>query len=253
MSDSEERGIPCERAGLTGSVFLEATNALSSAAREEAIFGAIAAGSVPSFGHVFVDVRLEDGAHDGAVRVAVDYAAVGADEDFVRVPMSPVTAQRLADHFGYVLPTRKLVDAIYRAAELKLVPAPLPPGSRMMSNDYYRRHHEVIEKQRANRAVGKLIAGHKKDVVITKRLLQRPKQVAIYGWHRVDGRAIQPLSLVHEASYVDYSHGVRWVHGTMAVDGAERLVADVLRDPELAPLLSDEGPLSSARAAWPFR
>lgn len=249
---TEEQSIPCERAGLTGSVFLEATDTLSSAAREEAIFGAIVAGSIPSFGHLFVDVRLEDGAHYGVARVAIDYAALGADEDLVRMPMCPVTAQRLADHFGYVLPTRKLVDAIYRAAELKLVPAPLPPGSRMMSNDYYRRHHDVIEKQRAGRAVGALVAGHKKDVVITKRLLQRPKQVAIYGWHGIDGRAIQPLSLVHEASYVDYSHGVRWVHGTMVVDGAECLLADILRDPDLAPLLSAEGSLLSARAAWPF-
>lgn len=249
----EERAIPCEKAALTGSVFLEATRALSSAAREEAIFDAVVTGSVPSFGHLFADVRLTDGRHDGVVRVALDYAAVGADEDFVRIPMSPVTAQRLADRFGYVLPTRKLVDAIYRAAEVKLTPAPLPPNPKMISNDYYRRHHELIEKQRAGRGTGKLIAGHKKDVVIAKKLKERPKQVAIYGWHRRDGRAIQPLSLVHEANYADYSHGVRWIHSTMVVDGVERPVADVLRDPELAALVSDEGPLSSARAAWPIR
>ena len=92
---------------------------------------------------------------------------------------------------------------------MKLAPSPLPPGPQMMSNDYYRRHHQAIEAQRTGRPG--LIAGHKKDVVVTNRLVSRPDRVAIYGWHRRDGRPIQPLSLVHEASYADYSHGIRFV------------------------------------------
>jgi hypothetical protein len=135
-------------------------------------------------------------------RSRADYAAIGVDDDFVRTPMSPITAQRLADQLGLVLPTKKLVDAIYSAATVKLAPSPLTPGPQMMSNDYYRRHHEAIEKQRAGR-VG-LVAGHKKDVVVTNRLVSRPDRVAIYGWHAHDRRPIQPLSLVHEASYADY-------------------------------------------------
>lgn len=97
-----------------------------------------------------------------------------------------------------------------------------------------------------------LIAGHKKDVVANKRLVQRPDRVAIYGWHRPDGRPIQPVSLVHEASYADYSHGIRWVSSTMVVDGVERPIADVARDPDLAELVSDEGPLATVRAAAPY-
>jgi hypothetical protein len=71
--------------------------------------------------------------------------------------------------------------------------------------------------------------------------------VAIYGWHRSDGEPIQPLSLFHPNWYVDYSHGVRLVGSMMLVDGALRPVAEVLKDPSLAPLLSDEGPLSQTR------
>lgn len=246
----ETETIPCERAGLTGSLFLEETNALSRAAREGAIYDAIASGAVPSFARAFAEVMLAHTGHAGVVRVSADYAAIGVDDDFVRIPMSPITAQRLADELGYVLPTKKLVDAIYAAAVVKLAPSPLPPGPQMMSNDYYQRHHEAIEKQRAGRPG--LIAGHKKDVVVTNRLVSRPDRVAIYGWHQRDGRPIQPLSLVHEAGYADYSHGVRFVRGTMVVDGQERAFAEVARDPDLCGLLSDEGPIRAPRAAAPF-
>lgn len=246
----EEQAIPCERAVLTGSEFLDVTKHLSRAEREGAIYDAIATGSVPSFASCFVEVPLAHDRHAAVVRVAVDYVAIGTDDDFVRIPMSPITAQRLADHFGLLLPTPRLVDAIYRAAIVKLAPSPLPPGPQMMSNDYYRRHHEAIEKQRAGRAGP--IAGHKKDVVVTNRLLARPDRVAIYGWHRLDGQPIQPLSLVHEASYADYSHGIRFVQPTMVVDGQEHVFADVAGSPELCALVSAEGPLRSLRVAAPF-
>lgn len=247
----EPQSIPCP-IGMTGTSFLDATKSMDRAAREDAIYDAIADGVVPAFAARFVEVRLAHGNHIGVMQVAIDYAAIGTDDDFVRIPMSPITAQRLADVFGYVLPTKTLVDAIYRAAVVKLAPSPLPPGPQMMSNDYYRRHHQAIEKQCAGRAIGELVAGHKKDIVVTKRLAQRPDRVAIYGWHRLDGRPIQPLSLVHEASYADYSHGIRWVRGTMLVNGVERRVGEVLRDAELAILISDEGVLASPRAAAPF-
>jgi hypothetical protein len=242
--------IPCERAGLTGSLFLQETSTLSRAAREGAIYDAIAASAVPSSTRGFVEVPVAHAGHQAVIRVAIDYAAIGVDDDFVRMPMSPITAQRLADQLGCVLPTKQLVDAIYAAAAVKLAPSPLPPGPQMMSNDYYRRHHEAIEKQRAGRPG--LTAGHKKDVVVTKRLLSCPDRVAIYGWHRRDGRPIQPLSLVHEAGYADYSHGVRFVQATMVVDGRERAVEDVARDPVLCGLVSHEGALVSVRAAAPF-
>ena len=76
--------------------------------------------------------------------------------------------------------------------------------------------------------------------------------LAIYGWHRLDGRPIQPLSLVHEASYADYSHGIRFMQPTMLVDGQERPLDDVAREPALSALVTDEGPMRSLRVAAPF-
>jgi hypothetical protein len=90
------------------------------------------------------------------------------------------------------------------------------------------------------------MAGQKKDVVLTNRLLAKPGRVAIYGWHEGAGRPIQPLSTVHGARYADYSHGVRLVSAVAYVDGYARALSDLLEDRRLARLVSDEGPISRA-------
>ena len=102
-------------------------------------------------------------------------------------------------------------------------------------------HNALIEAQREKGSVGKLIAGIKKDVVVTNQLSEKPNRVAIYGWHKPDGSPIQPLTIVHRDTYVDYSHGVRLIKREMTVDGKKHDVFDVLRDPTLSGLLSDEG------------
>ena len=93
---------------------------------------------------------------------------------------------------------------------------------------------------------GPLVAGHKKDIVTTNRLKEKPNRVAIYGWHKLDGKPIQPLTIVHGDTYVDYSHGVRLVAREVLLDGRAAQIEDVLRDPALAPLLSAEGPIRAA-------
>ena len=84
----------------------------------------------------------------------------------------------------------------------------------MTSTEYYRTHNTMIEKQSQTRLasrLGALVSGHKKDVVLTNRLITHPGQIAIYGWHRAKATPIQPLSTVHGAGYADYSHGIRLV------------------------------------------
>lgn len=232
----------------TGSAFLARTAPLGSAAFEEAVFDAIAGGNVPPSLRRLVPVRVScagDGARCGVVHVLCDYLAIGSDDDFLRIPMTASTAQRIAILTGCVLPTRKLVDAIYEQAEARLPPSFIEGGPTLSTRLDYAVHQGELEAHRARRGfdLGALTAGDKKDIVLTNRLVDREDRVAIYGWHRDDGRPIQPLSTVHGRRYADYSHGVRLVDGTMLVDGAERRVTEVLRDPRLADLLSDEGPL----------
>lgn len=215
-------------------------------ARENAILEQALAGNVPAFARSLRPVRLRWSSprgetHEATVWVMPDYLAIGSNEDFVRVPVGLPTAERIAQEWGMGLPTRRIVDATYRQAELKLRPEPMPPGPEMTSTRYFVEHDRSIERQRGGRAIGRLVAGHKKDLVTTPRLDRQPGRVAIYGWHRDDGRPIQPLSLVHGARYADYSHGVRLVSLRVLVDGSWHDLRELLHDPELAPLVSDEG------------
>lgn len=105
----------------------------------------------------------------------------------------------------------------------------------------------MIQEQIDGQYVGELRAGQKKDVVITNRLNERPNRIAIYGWHFPSGEPIQPVTTVHADWYVDYSHGIRPVVGTIKVDGADMPYEQVLRDPKLHVLLSNEGVMPVSR------
>ena len=214
--------------------------------REEVLLSEFKAGNLPEFLRSFkrICVKAIDSKgreHTAVYEVMPDYLAVGSDKDFVRTPLTPMTAQPIADAFEYSLPTRKMVNDIYEQAEVKLEPKPLTEKREAVET--FIRHNSIIEGQRAGKPLGALVAGIKKDVVITNMLLEKPDHVAIYGWHKLDGRPIQPLTTVHINWYVDYSHGIRLVKRSMLVDGNPRDIRDVLADPELCVLLSDEGPI----------
>ena len=94
---------------------------------------------------------------------------------------------------------------------------------------------------------GALVAGHKKDVVITPRLTAALGRVAIYGWHQTNGTAIQPLYLGHTAAWVDYSQCIRLLQLSLTVNGAAATIPEIIADPKLAALLSDEGAFTNSR------
>jgi hypothetical protein len=233
---------------LTGSAFAAATAALDDRARYALAREEILAGNVPDFLRVWVPVTLRSAAHEITVFVTPDYLAIGDDSDFLPIPLDFAEAAHVASTLGAALPTSRIVDAVYAAANLRLAPIPLPAGPEMRSMAYVLWHNQLVSAVRGTIAIGTLIAGDKKDVVLTGRLFEQPDREAIYGWHRPDGRPIQPLSLVHGRNYADYSHGIRLVGGVVIVDGAEVPYLDALADPELAPILSAEGVIHDAAA-----
>jgi hypothetical protein len=164
------------------------------------------------------------------------------------VPLDLVDAGEVARSLGFALPTPRLVDAIYAAAAVHLAPIPLPPGPEMRSMAYVLEHRTLIERERAGQPEGVLVAGTKKDLVLTGQLRANPGHEAIYGWQRPGGDPIQPLCLWHGVHYADYSHGVRLVADTVLVDGHPWSYFDALADPAVAPLLTHEGPIPDAAA-----
>ena len=243
---------------VPGRAFAERVAGLSLVDREREVRAQFTAGNAPAFWRKFVDVkvaRVIDGDEHTAVwRVAPEYLAIGSDDDFFLAPVTPLTAQTLADALDCALPTRRMVDDIYAAAAVKLTPSPLPPGPAMTTVPVFLEHNETVRRQRAleTPSAGSLVAGHKKDIVLTPQLAGAPGKVAIYGWHRADGTAIQPLYLGHTAAWVDYSHGARFVQRALMVDGTPTTIDAVLADPKLAALLSDEGPFAPPRYAEPI-
>lgn len=239
----------------TGSDFAGRIESLALPEREQEILEQVLAGNVPNFLRRLAAVTVtnsSEGATNWAMFfVAPDYLCVGTDQDFFLTPTTPGTAQHIADALGCTLPTPKMVDAIYNAAALKLPPSPIPPTPAMTTVPVFVAHNDMVRTQRFasvdTQPLGALTAGHKKDVVITARLAESPGQVAIYGWHRANGKPIQPLYLGHTAAWADYSHGIRLVRQSMIVNGATTTVAHVLADPKLCGLLSDEGVITNAR------
>jgi len=245
--------IPSRAVGApSGSAVMKQVLNLSGAKRDAVVSGQLLSGNVPKFLRDLTPVTFDGTRRDGhSVRVTIcvapDYLAVGSNRDFVRIPMGLPAAARIAERFGFFLPTTKMVDRIYTRAVVHLTPSPMKPTRQMQSTAYLVRHNNTVNGQRAplGHSLVDLTAGQKKDLVLTKRLLSAHGRVAIYGWQRPNGRPIQPLSTVHGAHYADYSHGIRLVSATAYVDGKARPLANILQDPQLASVVSSEGPIAN--------
>ncbi len=211
--------------------------------REPMMLKEILSGNMPGSLKKLVPVHINIKDSSGEIITATyfvtpDYLSVGNNDDFARVPMTPTTAQQIADSLHCFLPTRKMVNDIYNQAKVKLEPLPMF-AFRDSAVTFYQ-HHLMIEGQRKNRHG--LIGGIKKDVVISSKINNdaKPGRVAIYGWHKPDAVPIQPLYTGHINWYVDYSHGIRLVSRTIIVNGKKYDYTDLLKDERLRKILCDE-------------
>jgi len=239
----------------TGSAFASRITTLGLAEREREIVRQVEQGNVPDFWRRFAEVKVSrviaGRRHSVSFWVAPDYLAVGSDADYLLVPVTPRTAQSVADKLNCSLPTTRMVDEIWAAARVKLQPTPIPPSPAMTTVPVFLEHNETIRQQRAGHLpahpLGVLVSGHKKDVVVTPRLNSATGKVAIYGWHQSNGQPIQPLHLGHTETWVDYSHGARLVLRAALLDGQRTTLEAILADPMVCALLSEEGPLARPR------
>lgn len=230
---------------MSGSAFARSVESLRFDERNERVAAEILGGNVPEWTRALVPVQLKRTMGQAAVVfwATPDYLAVGSDADYLLMPMSPGAAQQVADRLRMSLPTPRMVDAIWSAADMRLPPAPIPPSEAMTTVPVFVQHATMVRAQvdSAGAHPGVFLAGHKKDVVISRDISSRADRVAIYGWHRANGEPFQPLYLGHTADWVDYSHGIRLVSRTITVDGEPVDLWEALRDPVLALRLSGEG------------
>jgi hypothetical protein len=252
-------------------------------AREKAIFKQIVAGNVPDaitkkLVRIDLSVTTAKGRTiTGSVDVMPDYLCVGDDSQYVYMPMDPVTAQRVAFELDMNLPTARICHAIYEAAgkidkknQLNAIPRDYsntgpdrkaPRGRAQTSTAAYVEHSDAIKQRMSDRGLrlGELVAGHKKDVVISQGLHSNPLRIAFHGFYDDSGVPFEPCREPNNSlpsckqmpahghgkernrRFSDYSQGVRLVSDEMIVDGKTWSMRKVLADDELCQLISSEG------------
>lgn len=252
---------PRHPSAMTGSEFFErvlAANAsdprcagMTGQQREQAILSEIESGNIPDFLRHPKTITVNDGCGNTAqLSVLPDYLAIGSNDDYVRVPMTPLLARAIADRYGFELPTRKVVKDIYMNSDMRLSGVGLVQNQNdtcyMQGNGFFLKHDQIIDGQLGGCPPGALIAGHKKDLIVSRFAAQHPDRLDFYGLFDGRGRAIQGAGGgPHDVNYVDYSHGVRFISQDVIVNGRSMKYADVLNDPNLCRLLSDEGPVNT--------
>lgn len=228
--------------------------------RDDMLIAEVLKGNIPEFMKNMVPVEIADGAYKLTYYVTPDYVSIGDNQDYIRVPVGGAGAQRIADAFGCILPTPKMSDQIWQAAKVKLNPKPMSGmtstisgqtyspqqflAKKMTDTDSFVEHNNIIQDQlqKSNHNVGDLVAGSKKDIVISNDV--GSGKLGIHGLHTSKGKAIQSGPTSHTADYRDYSHAVRLVDRFGILNGKRvDLINDVLKNPEYASLISNDGVL----------
>ncbi|TCD28153.1 hypothetical protein EZ456_05520 [Pedobacter psychrodurus] len=237
---------------LAGKEFamLISDSSLSLSDREKIIFKEIKKGNVPDFLRKLVKIEVDwisdQKTNHISYYVLPDYFAIGTNNDFFYVPMTPILAQKVANLTKCSLPTKLLVDHIYKEAKIKLAPQPILPTKEMTTVRVFIAHTDSILKQLtpllASHHLGELTAGNKKDIIISNKIYgESTSRVVIYGWHKLDGKAIQPVFNKHTNTWADYSHGIRLIQNSIYINQKKTSLKKALGDVEFCNVFSDEG------------
>ena len=243
---------------MTGSAFAKAISdsTITLKKRERQIYKEIKSGNVPDFLRSLQQVTDSKDWDLGIDKVSVtyfvlpDYFCIGNNNDFFYIPMTPVLAQRIAKLTKTSLPTKRMVDQMYKNAKIKLVPQPISPSKLMTTVPIFIAHNDSIKLQLnpyiLKHIASELTAGSKKDIIISNKIYgENTKRVVIYGWHKLDGKPIQPVYNKHTNNWADYSHGVRLIQNNVIVNNNgidyKTTIQKVLKSNTKNYLLSDEG------------
>ena len=231
---------------LTGSQFAKNNMNTERFIREDNILNELINGNIPDFMRNFSAITITENGNTITYMVTPDYISLGSDNDYLRIPINAITAQKIADKFDCSLPTKKMVDDIWKYSINKLEPISHGPpyDASMYSTARYVWHNDCINKQMINKNNNYLTGGHKKDLILSNKLSPNnpEKKVCIYGWHQSNGKPIQGKNYwSHEVNYHDYSQTARFIANDVIVNGNPYRLQDIFTNNNLCYLVSDEG------------
>jgi len=246
---------PRPATALTGSQFSNVILLMSQTDRENWVLNQVSLGNIPGWMRTLVPIvvsqTINGTPHSLTYFVTPDYLAVGSDTDYFLEPTTPILAQRLANLLQCTLPTRLMVNQIWTNSTVRMTANTVTP-----TNDnnatvpvFILQDSQVMAQRNTTtnaHPLGALVSGDKKDEIISPEIYGSfqngvTNPVVIYGWIQPDGAPIQPEYNGHIESYMDYSHGVRLVQMAVILDGVTNSATNIMADPVLWPLLSDEG------------
>lgn len=207
----------------------------------------------------WVPIWSEFNGHRAEFRVMADALKVGS----VRVPVSAITQQRIADYLDASPLTTKLSDLIWAQKTSTVLPQPVgvPDPKQLLAQTLA--HSSKIDKLLGAKPWG-LVSNVGKLWVLDNRLATAAKGTAVnYGWYggplandvpasrfTLDGKPvkmIQSAGTHHNDVYVDYSQVCVLANNQCIVDGQPMTLQDVWSNPELAGLANVDGVLKVQR------
>jgi hypothetical protein len=173
--------------------------------------------------------------------------------DGVWLPMTGVTAQKVADYFGMYLPTPKMSKQIFQAATTKIMPPPLSATgygqysaqqvvqSRIGASDAALAYSQRIADAQQGHGGEGIVAGHMKDIT------QPPPSgnLGLYGWYGKDGKPVQNSYYTPHSTndHTEYGSGVRLVDSRVEVEypggQLKQMTMDQLLSSDLHSAVSD--------------
>lgn len=213
----------------------------------------------------FVRITSEYNGHKAEFQVFED--ALKIDE--VRINVTPIIQQQIADLLRCILPTAKLYDLMWHQCKNKILPK---PRSITSTTQAMIEHSQEIDEELAELGFPKgLKSTVGKTWIIDNGFSKKPGKACNHGWHFTTGTKykgiggnanpsllknpdtgmywymIQARGWRHGTDHVDYSQVCVLVSRQCWVDGNEMDIHDVLSDPELAPLANHDGVLEYLR------
>ncbi|HSB47464.1 MAG TPA: hypothetical protein VLD37_05600 [Candidatus Bilamarchaeum sp.] len=234
---------------------------------EDFVFQQFREGNVPDFmrpaNYREVTIETQSGGRTfrATVRVCPDYLAIGSSTDFIRVPINPLTARRIADRFGLTLPTPRLVDSIDAQARsekatdadgkehngmIRFIAAPEIARRVRDPDNHNKPVHDKWNYKKYGSYEGRWMLSPE-FLVTQSRMMDEAftssgnpafrsgsKKDVVFdilatqtagegGMPVVIYRpGVQPLSNIHNELYWDYSHGIRFLASDVEVTVVER-------------------------------